>query len=82
MEFYLFQNRFGFHASEATSVDHLHLHCIAGRQTWVFSMAHFVPLSTLIEKLATWTGPGRPQYLDDVSSKDRVEGFGFKDSRL
>jgi len=49
--------RYGFHQSEATSVDHLHLHCIAGKQTHIFSSAHFVLLSDVMQKLRLATEP-------------------------
>eukprot|EP01111_Echinosteliopsis_oligospora_P011054 TRINITY_DN3547_c0_g1_i1.p1 TRINITY_DN3547_c0_g1~~TRINITY_DN3547_c0_g1_i1.p1 ORF type:complete len:154 (+),score=22.23 TRINITY_DN3547_c0_g1_i1:3-464(+) len=43
--------RYGYHVPPYTSIDHLHMHCIGGRQIWSFYMAAFAPVDSVIRKL-------------------------------
>eukprot|EP01111_Echinosteliopsis_oligospora_P010202 TRINITY_DN3127_c0_g1_i7.p1 TRINITY_DN3127_c0_g1~~TRINITY_DN3127_c0_g1_i7.p1 ORF type:complete len:116 (-),score=12.86 TRINITY_DN3127_c0_g1_i7:157-504(-) len=43
--------KYGFHIPGANSVDHLHMHCIAGKQTRMFSFAGFATADNVIKGL-------------------------------
>jgi len=61
--------RYGFHKSEATSVDHLHLHCIAGKQTWIFATGHFITLDDVILQLKNSNGNSERPATEPVTAK-------------